>query len=184
MKIELKNLKINLAFSDETTMFMADIYVDGERIGYAENDGHGGCTFYHVYEDKGSTSEKPIFKHNKAVLANAEAYCKTLPPFEYEGFDGKPRKLDMTLEMYIDELVNKEVERKERAKFAKKLEKDMLRGICYKTEGDNYSLVSWKGHTLASLLALPQGKMMVEQYITKLKKEGKVILNTNIPEYV
>ena len=49
MKLELKNVKINEAFSEETLMFKADLYVNGKKIAYAENDGRGGCTFYREY---------------------------------------------------------------------------------------------------------------------------------------
>lgn len=48
MKIELKNVKINLTFSEETTMFMADLFINGVLAGEANNDGRGGCTFYSV----------------------------------------------------------------------------------------------------------------------------------------
>ncbi len=43
--ITLKSLKLNLTFSRETYCFTTKILLDGKDIGYAENDGHGGCTF-------------------------------------------------------------------------------------------------------------------------------------------
>jgi hypothetical protein len=46
MKIELKNVKINLTFSEETIMFKADVVINGVVAGEAENDGRGGSTFY------------------------------------------------------------------------------------------------------------------------------------------
>ena len=43
--ITLKALKLNLTFSRETYCFTTKIHADGKDVGYAENDGHGGCTF-------------------------------------------------------------------------------------------------------------------------------------------
>ena len=44
-QITLKSLKLNLTFSRETYCFTTKAYVNGIDVGYAENDGHGGCTF-------------------------------------------------------------------------------------------------------------------------------------------
>lgn len=41
MKVELKKLKVNLTFSEETIMFQCEIHVDGKRVGLVHNDGHG-----------------------------------------------------------------------------------------------------------------------------------------------
>ena len=43
--ITLKALKLNLTFSRETYCFTTKIALAGKDVGYAENDGHGGCTF-------------------------------------------------------------------------------------------------------------------------------------------
>lgn len=43
--ITLKALKLNLTFSRETYCFTAKVYANGKDVGYAENDGNGGCTF-------------------------------------------------------------------------------------------------------------------------------------------
>lgn len=43
--VTLKNLKLNLTFSRETYCFTTKAYINGTDIAYAENDGHGGCTF-------------------------------------------------------------------------------------------------------------------------------------------
>ena len=161
MKIELKNIKINQAFSEETTCFKADLYIDGKKVGYASNDGRGGCTDYGV------------FKHeDRPLLEKADEYCKTLPEKDLGSF-----KLAMNLEHFIDELIYAE----DGKKFEKKLQKDMLKGLCFGTKS-SYTLMHWKGRTLAEILAIPQGRMLVEQEIMKARKNGKELLNTNIPE--
>jgi hypothetical protein len=45
MKVELKKLALYPRLSEETTAFNADLWVDGKKVGYAKNDGHGGATF-------------------------------------------------------------------------------------------------------------------------------------------
>jgi hypothetical protein len=50
--VTLKGLKLNLTFSRETYCFVAGVCWNGKRIGTAENDGNGGCTFVHVDESK------------------------------------------------------------------------------------------------------------------------------------
>lgn len=104
MKIQVKNIKIYERMSEETTAFTADIFVDGQKVGYAKNDGHGGCSDYSWYEGYGER------------IRQAEAYCKQTP--------------DYSLERLIDEAVDA----KYREQFEKKLKKDMERGICYGTE--------------------------------------------------
>jgi hypothetical protein len=89
MKIELKNLKINLEFSEETIMFKADVYVDGVETAYANNDGHGGCTNYHPYEGK------------RELLKKAERYAESLPSTFHE-FGGKKLEIKSNLEWVID----------------------------------------------------------------------------------
>jgi hypothetical protein len=93
MKIELKNVKIALHMSEETTAFTADIFVNGIKTGYAKNDGHGGCTFYHAYEGK------------RELLTQAERHAETLPSDFYE-FGGVKREIQSNLEHGIDDLVD------------------------------------------------------------------------------
>jgi hypothetical protein len=163
MKIELRKLKIVESMSEETTAFTADIYIEGYKSGYAKNDGQGGCTFYHAYEVR------------RDLIKQAEAYCLGLPAKDYGSF-----KLPMNLEHFIDNIVDETLQAKEQAKFNKKLQKDMLKGVCVKTEM-GYSLMTWKGFTLEQLLSNPKGRTAVYQRIRELKAEGKEVLNTNVP---
>lgn len=170
MKIELKNLKINLAFSEETTQFMADLCINGINAGSARNDGQGGSTWYNA-------DSKPS---SRALVAEAEAYCKALPPLTYE-YGGKNHEIAMNLEHFIDEIVEKAVEKKEEAKFAKKLQTNMLKGLVYGTS-TQFSTLTWKGHTIASMLTSAQGRIVLTNKILELTKGGHKILNTNLPE--
>lgn len=42
-KIELKNIKVNQAMSEETVCYSASVYLNGQRVGEVMNRGHGGC---------------------------------------------------------------------------------------------------------------------------------------------
>jgi hypothetical protein len=174
MKIELKNVKINLTFSEETTMFMADLVINGVLAGEANNDGRGGCTFYSVrtYDAKKRTflsdSEK---ERNKELLKQAEAYCLSLPKVRVEEYDFE---YDMNLEHFIDDLVTAELEKKEK----KKLEKKMLDTIMWgKPNGHSYMQVKFK----IPLAKVPTTRL--QEVVDKYKKEfksGDVFLNTNL----
>ena len=161
MKIELKNIKINLTFSEETTMFMADIYVNGKKTAYANNDGRGGCTFYNSYHAP----------NNDEDLRQAEAFCKALPKVRVEEYDFE---YDMNLEHFIDNLVTAELEKKEK----KKLEKKMLDTIMWgKPNGHSYTQVKFK----VPLAKVPTTRL--QEVVDKYKKEfksGDEFLNTNL----
>jgi hypothetical protein len=49
-QITLKSLKLNLTFSRETYCFTTKAFIDKVEVAYAENDGHGGCTFVTLTE--------------------------------------------------------------------------------------------------------------------------------------
>lgn len=174
MKIELKNVKINLTFSEETTMFMADLFINGVLAGEANNDGRGGCTFYSVrtYDAKKRTflsdSEK---ERNKELLKQAEAYCLSLPKVRVEEYDFE---FDMNLEHFIDDLVEAELKKKEQKKFEKKMIDTILWGI---PNGHSYIQVKFK----VPLAQIPTTRLqeVVDKYKKEFKK-GDVFLNTNL----
>jgi hypothetical protein len=174
MKIELKNLKINLSFSEETIMFMADLVINGIVVGEANNDGRGGCTNYSVrtYDTKKRTSlSVSDIERNRELLKQAEAYCLSLPKVSVEeyGFE-----FDMNLTHFIDNLVTAELEKKEK----KKLEKKMLDAILWgKPNGSSYTLVKFK--MPLSTVPLIQLQSLINKYKTELK-EGEQFLNTNL----
>ena len=161
MKIELKNIKINLTFSEETTMFMADVYVNGKKTAYANNDGRGGCTFYNSYHAP----------NNDEDLRQAEAYCLSLPKVRVEEYDFE---YDMNLEHFIDNLIEDELKKKEQ----KKLEKKMVDTIMWgKPNGHSYTQVKFK----VPLAKVPTTRL--QEIVDKYKKEfksGDEFLNTNL----
>ncbi len=166
MKIELKSIKHSPSLSEETEAFTANLYVNGKKLGYVENRGNGGCTNYNIFNNK-----------DKQKLIDVENYCKTLPPSTSFGI-----VTDMTLEVMIDDLLNDYLNKKESKKFEAKKIKDMKKGILVSKEGvtNSYNLISWKGHTLESLLMFDNGRNAIKKQLAKIKNEGSIVLNTNL----
>lgn len=152
MDLKLKNIKINEAFSDETTMFQADLCVGKTKIAYCKNNGCGGSTYYLAYPDQ------------RELLEKAEGYCKTLPDIDYGTF-----QIKSNLENWIDVQIE-----------LKKLERDCLKGICYGNE-KAYSCLGWKHTTLEKMLQYPTGIKQVKTEVKRLISSGETILNKNLP---
>lgn len=171
MKIELKNIKTSELASEETTFFRADIWIDGKKRGYAENDGRGGCTYYNS-----------LSKDDRPFIEWVENFCKTLPPTVYtkekDGFDGV---FEMNLENYIDNLVEKHLKEKDHKKLLKKMEKGLL---ISKNPKVSYSMVTWKNTTIEGMLKNTVMKNSLKNTIEKYRNEGYTIMNTNLPQDV
>lgn len=170
MKIELKSIKVNLSFSEETTQFNADIFVNGVKAGYAKNDGRGGCTDYHPYENK------------RDLLNEADAYLKTLPSTPHDcGI--RIIQIDSNLENFIDNEIDKYVNKKELDKYNKKMAKDSLSNIVFGPKGGNsYRIFGYK-KTFADLEKWGNYESLMVKLVAGVKeamKEGDVIFNTNI----
>jgi hypothetical protein len=176
MKIELKNVKINLTFSEETIMFKADLVINGIVVGEANNDGRGGCTFYSANNYNVKKQEflpDAERKRNKELIQEAEAFCKSQPKKVVE-FNSGTHELDVTLEFLIDELIDNELKKKEQ----KKLEKKMLDAILWgKPNGYSYTQVKFKMPLAKIPLIQLQG--LINKYKIQLK-DGDVFLNTNL----
>ncbi len=176
MKIELKKVKISLAHSEETTLFNADLCVNGIVIGYAKNDGRGGCTDYHVYGKNDAE-----LKRNRKLMEEAEAYCLSLPAQKYDGLSGD---FPMNLELFIDNLVEDEINKKETERVNKKMLKLQETNVIFGVKGKGFRAIGYgPNFKIAEMLKTAQGK----EYIGKLLKSaldkmeaGDEILNTNI----
>lgn len=167
MKIELKKVSFSERMSKETNCFTADIYVDGKKVGYAENRGEGG-----------NTDCRPYTKEQGVVLAKADEYCKTLPPITCVELDFTYKQ---NLESVVDDLLTKWLVERDAKKLEKKVEKDCKQGICYKSE-NGYRIVTWKTHTLEDLLKFEKGREAVKKSLQGLEQRGEVVLNKNIPQ--
>lgn len=163
MKIELKNVSFNERMSEETNCYVANLYINGKRVGYVKNDGQGGQTDYH-----GNSMEDSV------IIRQAELYCQKLPKIKSEqyNFEYQP-----SLESVIDDLFENWL----KAKETKKMEKTMKTAILYGVpNGLSYTRISWSKNT--PLSAIPVN--ILQNTVDKIKKEkcvnGVEILNTNL----
>ena len=167
MKIEVKNIIVNVRFSEETTMFQGNLYVDGVKIATCSNGGRGG-----------STRIVPTSIENRKKLNEVEEYCKTLPSKYYEGTE-----LLMDLELLVDDIVfeyskKKEIERGQKKSIMFRT-KDFYRDGVLVNLGVEKS-ISWKCYTIEQLVK--NHRNFLKKEIKKLKDDGCTIHNTNIPQ--
>ena len=116
-RVSLRNFKVADFASEETLCFSATVLFDGRPIAEARNDGHGGCT-----------SLRPL-EHNRAKLAEAEAFAKTLPPVIIEHDDDSSRNftISVTLEFLVDSLASQtHSDKKLRAAFKRQINNQVL----------------------------------------------------------
>jgi hypothetical protein len=161
MKIELKKISFSERMSDETNCFIADLYINGKKVGSCNNEGRGGPTDYH-----GDSKESNV------LIKEAEAYCKTLPNVRSEALDFE---YPQSLESVIDELLEAHLKAKDEAKRIKMYDKAICFGV---PNGNSYRQVYWKGRTLAQI-----DKINLQRAYNDVKKGlkgGEVILNTNL----
>jgi len=165
MKIELKKFQYFERMSEETTAFASDIHVEGKKVGYAKNDGHGGETYYHFYEG------------GRDLMNKAEKFCKSLPPIVLDGLSGKPFEIKMDLTHFIDDLVETEIKAKEEKKLNKFKETCLVIG--HKLKKGSYSYINFK-QPLSSV-PLAELQKYVDKYKTKMKPT-ECFWNTNLEE--
>jgi len=161
MKIELKRISFYERMSEETNCFAADLFINGKKVGYAKNEGHGGCTDYH-----GDSKE------NNQLIREAEAYFKTLPKVKAKDFD-------FEYQPSLEDAIDQQIEDYLKAKEVKKMQKHMVNAILFGVpNGHSYTMIKYK----VPLATVP--KAILQAKVAKIKAEdcqnGVQILNTNL----
>lgn len=174
MKIELKKIYFSERMSQETNCFAAEVYVDGKVLLKVENDGHGGSTDYHIHPSLHKNDG--LLKEAREKLTKLEAYCKSLPPVIYHKSESP-----MNLEFKIDILLDDWLKAKDQVKIQKAIAKNMLKGIVSGTD-ERFVTTTWGKHTIAELLARPDGYALLKKKCEELRAKGTPILNTNLPK--
>jgi hypothetical protein len=161
MKIELKNFKHYDRLSEETLCFVGNIWVNGIKCGYAENSGKGGCSSYH---HEGTETSRQLIR-------DAEKFCEST---------------GSNLWNFLDQLACEMADKKERDAIAKKLNKEMQKGILIGIDNGNeiaYQTITFKLPLRDMWEKHPDffKKTLVEK-LDKYKPKGYKLLNTNIPK--
>jgi hypothetical protein len=113
-----------------------------------------------------------------------ETYCEGLPPIVYESNLYKDGKcvIKMTLEHYLDDLFYDYLKAKDKAKFDKKMAKEMLKGIVIGNDNE-YRTISFKLPLQEMWENYPDHfKLTLKNKLEKYKEQGYRLLNTNIPQ--
>ena len=107
MILSVKNIDHNERLSEETMCYAADIFVDGEKVGTAQNRGHGASTTIHPAEP---------FDKNRPVIKELRRRVDAMPPEQTEWGE-----LDRRLDNIVDALVSDAIDYKRfSAHFKKK----------------------------------------------------------------
>lgn len=128
MQLTLKNLKISAFMSEETTCFQATVYVDGKKVGTAQNDGHGGPTYYHL---------DPKYRYLESQKCPIECSCPAGADTDCILCKGTG-----TWQGTFDELIDHEVYRSEQRKYELKMRK---KGFTYMVYCEGGRLISLGG---------------------------------------
>jgi hypothetical protein len=107
MSVTLKSIVHARRMSEETNAFTATVCWNGKPVGTAKNHGTGGSTDVYINRHYGP----PL----PPLLPVMEAWAKSQPPVEVEGFDPLP----MNLELYIDGLVEDDLRRKDNQRLCR-----------------------------------------------------------------
>lgn len=170
MKIELKQIKYSAWASEETSCFQANIYLNGKKVGFCNNDGKGGCTSYNR-----------VTGISYEVIHEMETYCEGLPPIVYESNLYKDGKcvIKMTLEHYLDDLFYDYLKAKDKAKMNKQMEKAILIG-----NNLNHRIISFKMPLKEVWERHPEffAQTLKESMNKYADNNGYKLLNTNIPQ--
>ena len=165
-KITVKGLRASDRRSDETLCFEADIYVNGRKAGWAENDGKGGMTNWHFDDRK---LEKDIAE-----------WAKTQPK-EDAGFEdnpGHPYMMDVTLESMIDKaayaVYNAGVEARAKTKSAAAFRRKLSKVVAYRLVGKPYKEREYHAYTLSK--EDPDGAVFVAGMARKYGRAGYVLI--------
>jgi hypothetical protein len=154
--------------------FNADLYINGVKSIFIIDNADGGCFNYLPY-----TYDNPKAEEVKKNIGLLEAHIKTLPKvksqFTFEGSNNPLFDIEMDMDMFIDELINKIEREKQEKKKLKLMETSLLFGV---PNGNQFSYIQFKT-TLANIpKPILQAKLL--EYKSKYCKGGVVLLNTNI----
>lgn len=173
MKIELKRIHYSERLSQETNAFTADLYINGKKVGETSNEGYGGPTGYDAFTAEG-----------KQLIKEAEQFCRTLPSETFT-IGQETHTVEMSLEQFIDNLVDEYINKKEIQKFRNwvgRKSKDCL--LIGKPDDEVTASFRFK-IPIEQIISGTNGhvrmaKAVARDVIPELK-QGSILLNTNIP---
>ena len=170
-KVQLK--KLQMFEGHDGYGFNADIWINGVKCLHARDDAWGAEYEYYDHKDY-NNKNNPINAKIETNIQLLNEYIASLPPKNYE-FDGETHKIVVSLDIFINDLVIEELERKKKLEMQRKMKTCVLFG---KKGDDHYGYLNFK----KPLSSFPLGylQMQVDQIKKQHCKNGVEILNTNL----
>ena len=166
MKVQLKKVKF-FEGHDTMTGFNADVWIKGVKCMHVHDSAHGGCFEYYNH----SNEEKV-----KNLIEEFNDHIDQLPKTEFN-LGGKKTMLKYNMDMFINDLLEKQ----EKDKQKKKMDKLMKTAIVIGVPNDaKYAYFNFKKDL--KTVPLPILQKNINNIKVKHLTEGKVILNTNLKE--
>ncbi len=161
--------------SEETNAFSADLYIQGQKAGFAENRGTGGPNNYRATSQKG-----------QELIRRAEDYCKGLEPLQSSAGD-ESFTIEMNLDLFIDDLLTAHFQQKQLERFRKKMSKEMQQGVIFGVPDQSYRCLKLPV-PVSVYLTSPScqdilANLLRDRVLPQMRKED-TILNTNIPSQI
>jgi hypothetical protein len=172
-RVSVKNVK--QGFGHDLQGLFANIYLDKKNVGHYNDDGWGGEVDLHLKSDAGVILQDLCVQNNIGQLM-----------FD-NGWDFMELER-ITLHMQIQHicfcLIDNVLSAKEKKSYLKKLEKDMLKGICIGND-NGYRLITFKAGDLKNMveyIGINGLTIQIKTQILPMLKNGDRILNTNLKE--
>ena len=125
MKFELKAIKWSEALSQETNAFTANVYINGKNVGYARNEGFGGCTGVHINKEAAPTKQQVLLLLDQ-LDPNPQEYVKNEKTGKVELQPVKERSAYLsTIDTVVDILVENFIRLKQIKKIQSRVSAQM-----------------------------------------------------------
>lgn len=156
--IELKKVKFGAAHShQETINFVADVFINNECVGYAENQGCGGST---------SVRANHPYDINQHIICTADDYFRSLPKKYNEEFK---MEFGTSLEDEVDNIIGDLFNQKELDKLMKRLTKKTSNHLILLNPEKDRTIEVKYNKTIEDYLSNPKGREIILRQVEKLK---------------
>jgi hypothetical protein len=163
MNFELKKVKYSPSLSEETNAFTAEVWLDGKKVGYASNRGHGGNTDVDLELPRRSEILDWVSKQPAKVYAASEGMKEFSVPYDMEVV------VDDLMEKWLDEKYGEGAQKK---KWCKKQ-------VVFRLKGDKAgSYRTLKKDALTGTYSKRQKEYLVKTHGDKIEE----IINETLGE--
>lgn len=168
--ITLKNVKSN--FGHDLAGMYAHFFLDGKKMGFYNDDGHGGEAEIRYISPTHQTQFENFMKSNGLAELMFE-----------NGWDFMESAEKIDLNSQTEELVNAAFNLRELKKVEAKVKKDCLKAICFGKGIEEYRMLKFQLSFKDIVEKFPNGLEYLQAQYERVKsemKEGDKLLNTNL----